>query len=234
MSYTLRVHLPQDELWFVAEWVKNNTNLCLIVQEEATRTHFHALFTCPKTIEQFRKDLRKRFPQLEGNKTYSLKNVKSQKGIEDYLCKGEAKGILPVILKKSSSWTDEKILQHHTSYWERHVTEEESNKQAKQGSDSVISTTSGKVKIRTPTAIEKIAAKVLRQYGQDEVDKWANNEITRSKVIRVMMEYLGESGRGFDMIILKRLYYGVIHQLMPVQSTHVWEDALVRFLDTDR
>ena len=234
MSYTLRVHALQDELPVIAEWVRKNSNICLIVQEEATRTHFHALFTCPKKIEQFRKDLRKKFPNLEGNKSYSLKDVKSQIGIEDYLCKGEHLGEMPIIMEKSPSWTDEKILSHHTSYWERHQTEDNANKLAKTGNDSIIRSV-GKIKVRTPTCVEKVAQKCRNFYGEAEIQSWGyHNEIVRKKVLKILLEYLRDLGKTLDIIVLKRLYFGVLHQLLPQQSDEYWEDALVKFLDTDR
>jgi len=234
MSQTLRVHTFSDELPVVAEWVRKNTTTCLIVREEATREHFHALFETRKKLEQFRKDFRIQFPHLKGNSGYSLKNVRSQIGIEDYLCKGEYLGSLPEILEKSPSWTEEKIYTHHKSYWDRHVTEDVANKQAKNGNDSVVMVSAGRLRIRQPSAIEKIASRIRNHHTEQELNHWTNNDITRRKIIREIMDYLGESGKGFDMIILKRLYYGVLHQILPTESIHVWEDALVRFLDSER
>lgn len=234
MSYTLRVHALQDELPVIAEWVRKNTTTCLIVQEEATRTHFHALFNCNKKIEQFRKDLRKSFPNLEGNKSYSLKDVKSQIGIEDYLCKGEHLGEMPQIMEKSPSWTEDKILQHHKSYWERHVPEEKANTLAKCGNDSVVRTL-GKIKIRSPTCVEKVASKCRNFYGEDEISGWKyHDEIIRKKILKILLEYLRDLGKTLDIIVLKRLYFGVLHQLLPSQSDEYWEDTLVKFLDNDR
>lgn len=177
--------------------------------------------------------MRARFPNLVGNASYSLKNVKSQIGIEDYICKGgETLGEMPEVMEASPSWTEERIFKHHKQYHDRFITEKLANERAKKGSDSVIADNLGKIKVRQPTAIEKIAKKVISTYGEEEVANWCHNSITRTKVIRVMMEHLGEVGKGFDIIILKRLYYGVIHQILPVESTREWEDVLVTFLES--
>jgi len=235
MSIHLRIHGPADQLPVYAEWVRRNTTTCLIVQEAGERDHIHSLIETRKKIEQFRKDMKRQFPSLEGNKDYSMKNVKSQIGIEDYLCKGEDLGQLPIVLQQSVSWTDEKILHHHQSYWERHSTETRANQAAKRGSDSVITGHLGKIKVRTPTCVEKIASKIRNYYGEDEIAGWGyHNEITRKKILKLTLEYLRDLGKTLDIIVLKRIYFGVLHQLLPQQSDEYWEDALVKLLDTDR
>lgn len=235
MSIHLRIHGLEDELPVYAEWVRKNTTTCLIVKETGQRGHIHALIETRKKLEQFRKDMKRQFPNLEGNRDYSMKNVKSQEGIEDYLCKGEGLGNLPFIYQKSISWTDEKIQDHHQSYWNRHSTEEQANKAAKQGSDSITTNEKGKLKIRTPTVVEKIASKIRNFYGEEEVAGWGyHDEITRKKVLTLTLQYLRDLGKTLDIIVLKRIYFGVLHQLLPQQSDNYWEDTLVKLLDTDR
>jgi len=234
MSIHLRIHGLEDELPVYAEWVRKNTTTCLIVKETGERGHIHCLIETRAKLETFRKHMKIQFPQLEGNKSYSMKDVRSDLGIQDYLCKGECLDEMPFVYEKSSSWTEEKILQHHQSYWARHTQETLANTLAKTGNDSIIPAGKpGKIKVRSPTAVEKIAQKVRNQYTQEEIDTWTNNDVVRRKIIHVMMDYLGDVGRAFDMIVIKRMYYGVLHQIMPVESTHVWEDALVRLLDSD-
>lgn len=139
-QYTLRVHTNDEELIVVANWVRNHSTCCLVVREHATRTHFHALFGTRKSIEQWRKDFKKQFPHLEGNKHYSLKNVKSQIGIQDYLCKGgDHLGEWPDIMEQSPYWTDTVIYAHHKSYHERHLPEVKADISAKQGNDVMVS-----------------------------------------------------------------------------------------------
>ena len=234
MSIHLRIHGLEDELPVYAEWVRKNTTICLIVKETGERGHIHCLIETKKKLAQFRKDMKIRFPLLIGNQNYSMKDVKSQIGIEDYLCKGEHLGEMPVVYEKSPSWTDEKILQHHQSYWVRHTEETVANKLVKTGNDSIIGTL-GKIKVRTPTAVEKIASKIRNFYGEEEISGWGfHNEITRKKVLKLLLEYLRDLGKTLDIIVLKRIYFGVLHQLLPQQSDEHWEDALVKLLDADR
>jgi len=234
--YTLRVHEGCYPLSTVAIWVRHNTMECLIVREEANREHFHAIFTIRKKIEQFRKDFRKEFPELKGNSGYSLKDVKSQIGIEDYLCKGEAQGSLPDVIEASPIWTEEKVKGHHESYWKRHEgckTEDEANHLAKTGNDTVILSgtinTLSKLKVRTPTAVEKIAARLRRE---DPERIWTYHQQShRKEVHQLMMRHLGDVGKTFDKLILKRIFNGVWLQLAPQEVTDYWEDSIVNFLD---
>jgi hypothetical protein len=235
MSIHLRIHGLEDELPVYAEWVRKNTTTCLIVKETGERGHIHCLIETKKKLAQFRKNMKERFPNLEGNKSYSMKDVKSQIGMEDYLCKGEHLGEMPFVYEKSPSWTEEKILHHHQSYWSRHTQETLANTLAKTGSDSIIPARPGKLKTRTPTAVEKIASKIRNFYGEEEISQWGyNNEITRKKILKLLLEYLRDLGKTLDIIVLKRIYFGVLHQLLPQQSDDYWEDALVRLLDADR
>lgn len=224
--YTLRVHTSSDELLIVAKWLREHAVFCLVVQEMASRVHFHGIFSTRKNINQWRKDFKKQFPHLMGNKHYSLKDVKSQIGIKDYLCKGgETLGEMPVILERSPYWTDELILKHHTSYHERHMPEVAANLAAKQGSDSIISDNAGRTRVRTPTVPEKVASILLKEYPEKE---WRfNDQIDRTIVYRRMMRTLGEAGKSFDLIVLKRLYNGILHQLCEVESTEFFEHLLV-------
>ena len=235
MSIHLRIHGLEDELPVYAEWVRKNTTTCLIVKETGERGHIHCLIETKKKLEQFRKNMKLQFPNLEGNKSYSMKDVRSDKGIQDYLCKGECLGEMPFVYEKSPSWTDEKIKQHHESYWARHIQETLANTLAKTGNDSIIPAKQGKLKIRTPTAVERIAQKVRNHYGEEEIASWGyHNQITRKKILSILLEYLRDLGKTLDIIVLKRIYFGVLHQLLPQQSDEHWEDALVRLLDSDR
>lgn len=175
---TLRSHKDLDE---VSKWIRNNSTECLIVTETATRDHIHALFIPKsKTIDSFRKQFKKNFPSHIGNQHYSLKDVKSEIGIKDYLCKGETRGQLPIVLQKSSSWTDAIIQEHHDVYWSRHETEEEANAAAKKGSDAIYHVkNSFKPKLRQQTSVEKITARIIATYGEEEVEKWTYNEVTK-------------------------------------------------------
>lgn len=224
-QYTLRVHTYDDELPVVAEWVRQNSTLCLIVREMATRAHFHAIFGTRKSIEQWRKNFKKRFPHLEGNKNYSLKDIKSQIGIKDYLCKGGNLGELPHVMERSPSWTDQKIMEHHQSYHSRHVPEVEAAEAAKQGSDSLVSDTNGRTRVRTPTVCEKVALCLQKEYPDHE---WQfSNTLHRSIVYKRMMKKLGEAGKAFDIVVLKRLFNGVMHQLCEIESTDHFENMIV-------
>jgi len=202
-----------------------------VVREHATREHFHALFSSRKKIEQFRKDFRKNFPDLKGNSGYSLKDVKSEIGIQDYICKGDSLGIMPEVLEASPMWDETKIKGHHESYWNRHEhhkSEEEANVLAKTGNDTLI--ISGmKTKVRTPTFIEKVANKLRKQDPERE---WQFRlEIHRKHIYRTMMESLGESGKAFDKQILKRLFNGVCLQLCEAEVTEWWEESIVNPID---
>ena len=224
-SHHLRVHAPEDELLVIAEWVRSRAMTCLIVREEGTRTHFHAIFGTRKSEAQWRKDFKARFPHLLGNKHYSLRKIRTNDGMEDYLCKGEKPGVLPVVLEASKSWAQSHIQRHHESYWDRHQEEQVSTERAKAGSDSVISDHKGKTLVRTPTQIEKTALALEKQYPDVE---WRYNDITHRKIVyRTMMAKLGEAGKGFDLIILKRLFNGVMHQLCEIESTDYFEQLTV-------
>ena len=224
-THHLRVHALEDELVVIAEWVRQHALVCLIVREQATRAHFHAIFATRKSEAQWRKDFKARFPHLEGNKHYSLRKIKSSDGIEDYICKGEKPGVLPEVMEASRSWTQSHIQRHHETYWDRHQEEQVSTARAKAGSDSVISDHKGKTIVRTPTHIEKTALHLQSKYPDVE---WRYNDITHRRIAyRAMMARLGEAGKGFDALILTRLFNGVMHQLCELESTDYFENLIV-------
>lgn len=224
-QYTLRVHTHEAELIDVALWVRQHSTTCFIVREQATRAHFHAIFGTRKSVDQWRKDFKKKFPHLEGNKHYSLKSIKSQIGIKDYLCKGGNLGELPEILERSPYWTDELILQHHTSFHERHLPEVEAAQAARQGSDSVVVDHAGRSRIRTPTVPERVALSLRRDYPDRE---WRfSNSIDRRIIYQKMMVKLGEAGKSFDLIVLRRLFNGILHQLCEIESSDFFENQIV-------
>ena len=223
-TYHLRVHTFSDHLAVVAEWVRKHSFTCLIVEETATRDHLHALFTIAKTMEQWRKDFKNEFPDLEGNKHYGLKKARSELGLEDYLCKGGKEGELPTILERSPSWTDEKILAHHLSYHKRHTDMELANTIVKTGSD-VVTNIGMKTIIRQPTFPEKIANFVSKEYP---LKKWVLcDENDRKLLYRIMMRKLGDGGKTFDVTVLKKLFNGICLQLCEADVIEHYENVVV-------
>lgn len=84
--------------------------------EEVKRTHTHAWIQDEITIDAFRKQLKKRFPLINGNKDFSIVRVKNPDEMLRYVCKGVSDDHMPLVVGATITKLD--INDYHKRYWE--------------------------------------------------------------------------------------------------------------------
>lgn len=84
--------------------------------EEVRRTHTHAVLQTNITINTFRKQLKKEFPLINGNKDFSIVITKNLDEMLRYVCKGQ-KDKHPLVVK--TTLQHEQVIDYHTRYWEQ-------------------------------------------------------------------------------------------------------------------
>lgn len=232
MFLHIRCH---TDLLKVAKWLKNHSYECFVVREQGDREHIHS-YLQPKTpngnpnIDSYRKQFKKEFPHLKGNKDFSMTVVKSPIGIQNYLCKGNKEGEVPDMLEASPEWDAERILKNHKEYWSRINTEENANTNAKSGSDSAVELIlPPRVKVRQQSAVEKITSRIKKENSDWE--EWSLNHISQKKIISAVARYFGDYGKGFDKFIINRLVNGVKLQLFPLEMEQIIEMSVGGPLD---
>jgi len=87
--------------------------------DEVKRTHTHAVLQTDITINTFRKQLKKKFPLINGNKDFSIVIVKNQDEMLRYVCKGQ-KDQLPLVVETTIN--KELIVDYHKRFWEEQKT----------------------------------------------------------------------------------------------------------------
>lgn len=74
----------------VPQWIIDNVDIdrCIIGKEvDASRPHFQMYINYNKSLSYFRQTFKKRFNEAEGNKDYSLSEVKNRESILSYVMK---------------------------------------------------------------------------------------------------------------------------------------------------
>jgi len=80
--------------------------------------HVHILLFSAKSLAALRKDIQRKFGYL-GNGGYSITVVRDLPKYEQYMCKGEASGKLPVLFSSEGiNYTQEWISEKHEAYYE--------------------------------------------------------------------------------------------------------------------
>lgn len=84
--------------------------------EEVPRDHTHSVVYVNVDKKEFSKQVRKAFPMHKGNRAFSVfDSIEDPVALEQYVCKGEAKGLLPTVLE--TNFTPEEITTRHLAYW---------------------------------------------------------------------------------------------------------------------
>lgn len=90
-----------------------------VAGEAGANVHMHALIITDVVIKNVRNRLLKKFPDLSGNKAYSLTVVEDSEKYRRYLCKGESSEKLPeVVGRQGIEFDDDWVAARHAAYWE--------------------------------------------------------------------------------------------------------------------
>lgn len=119
--FALRVDGDQHQRF--AEWFDGFGSSYFIVREtvDGENVHMHMVFTAEIPIKNIRSRFNRAFPDLTGNKSYSLTGVEDLDKYHRYMCKGNSEDELPEVLAKhgmiyTADWVDDR----HAEYWDVH------------------------------------------------------------------------------------------------------------------
>lgn len=174
--------------------------------DEVNRTHTHALLSTNISLNTFRKQLKKKFPQLNGNSDYSLTQVKDANAMLRYVCKGltyvsdyDPDGtelfIEPPQIIYSSIWPLT-VATAHREYWEENKKLKQSHKQRKQP----------KILTWTELCWEDVQNKVppFEFARREEI-----NAITA-----IVLRHLGSTARKLPLKIISDMVWGFVNALI--------------------
>lgn len=104
------------------DWFNEKEASGFAVKEGTDNPHVHWYLELMgyKNVQSFRVQLTKKFPALKGNAGYSAKPTDDTvERYWQYMCKGDAQGTgVEVFWRQGLLWTDERIEELHTAYWE--------------------------------------------------------------------------------------------------------------------
>ena len=167
-----------------------------MVKEIATNPHTHCVILYPNKTESLRRKFKARFPNYEGNKHFIIQYKEDKEAQYRYVCKGEQHGYTkenPNVLSKSA-FID--VEHYHNAYWE--VNEKLPKKDNEK---------------REKESFSQMVLKDLKRLDR----KWEVHEVDRRIIYDKVMKSLGEKVKVLDVIIVKRLVYGIHNALCPAK-----------------
>lgn len=117
--FALRVDGDQHQPF--SQWFDGLGSSYLIVREtvDGENVHMHMVFTAEIPIKSIRSRFNRAFPDLVGNKAYSLTTVQDLDKYHRYLCKGADEDSLPEILARQGViYTNDWVHDRHGEYWD--------------------------------------------------------------------------------------------------------------------
>lgn len=207
--FHFRVHIDNLNLDKLLGFIKSSSVVVLIVKEMGERPHIHSVITPTKTASTFRQQFLKTFPECKGNKCYSFEEVKDEENMKLYLCKGENRTTLPVVL-----YTTIDTECYHNHYWENN--------------DKLKKDSGHKVKDKSLSWIQEVKRDFLQEYPFDARDlsdpiecKWNPDDITvenytKSKKVLLgfILKRLGKSVKVIDDNVITRLFKGILNSFI--------------------
>lgn len=118
--YALRADVFQGFQLLLCGWLSGIANGWIVAYEEAAdNKHIHAIIDSDLSEKQLRGKFVRKFPDLSGNKGYSLKKCNDDwDAYIRYICKGDSADKPPVIWSRQGLlYTDEKIAAAHAAYY---------------------------------------------------------------------------------------------------------------------
>jgi len=183
---------------------------------EVPRPHTHTAIYTNLDKKAFSVLVRKAFPIHKGNRAFSVfDDISDRYKLECYLCKGKARGTLPVVLE--TNLTEEEILERHNKYWDV-------NEELKGGKTK-------KKKEKTLTWSQRVAAAYVKEYPQRVI-----HHDSRSKFLlyNFVLESLGKDFKSFDEIVLRRLTLGIWNSLLSGYCRYEYaKDSFARVFPED-
>lgn len=213
------------------KYFTERTNRHLLVTEnpdkECEQIHLHVMFESNHLNDQaVRREIKKWFPALSGNKDYSLKTADDNGWV--YVSKGPDMRIqtFPLICSKYGV-TEDEIVEWHNKYWEtRKQTVPQSNKTTEIHQYSVTMVERPpKKKVLTWTQ------RLIQKLKDEDFQCTRTNECLIHLTKRVLRE-MAPDGKALDDFILTRMVQSVFNGLIVGNERDVWEQTYAERVHT--
>lgn len=192
-----------------AQYAVERTTKHILVRENADedckQTHLHIHFESLHSNDQsLRREFKKWFSALSGNKDYSLKQGDELGYV--YVCKGTDSDWeigKPTVL--STTFSEDEIKEFHRRYWNH------KSRVVVKLSETAEPPEPKKKKTRAPSWTERVTEEIRTNYP----DKKWNLDLETDKISLCdkILDRMGDSGKALDEIIFRRIFYAVYNGL---------------------
>lgn len=162
--YHLRIHYEDICLSELVDFIKSRSMVVLIVREtDANRPHIHCvILDFKQTKSTFFQQLKKQYPMLKGNKSYSCEKKNQFPQMVQYCLKGKAVDVPPDVVYYDAEYVDP--VGGHLLYWEVNSLLKAKSKEGNMGSQK---DTSLVLKAKSKTWTEKVYDEIKELYPAD-------------------------------------------------------------------
>lgn len=211
----------------LVEFLKKETNVLLIVFEVShggNRPHIHATIEFKNAVNTFRDKLRKEFPELFGNKSYSISKVRDYDSNIKYCLKGKANDYPHVLY---TTLLDEDVKQYYYEYWklkqticnnkkEAELKTQKSSECCDEGYEAPkkkpkVLTWSLKLKKYIKDNHPDIVHKYITYFNSYKCDDYAK---LQDQLVEIILDHLGRDAKNLDDFIICRFYNAQVNSII--------------------
>lgn len=164
---------------------------------EVNRAHTHTIIFVNETLNNFRKQFKKKFSDY-GRGDYGSCIIESLEKMERYVCKGKDRRD-PPDYRLIKEYEQTHLEQRHNEYWD------ENNKLIHQSVKNV--------KPKKITWMEDVNLYIREQYPEDIFGKWEYNSTGKRIVYDIVMQKLGKLVKKISPKIIRELCDGQLNNL---------------------
>lgn len=178
--------------------------------ESVNRTHTHTLVKTDKNIDAFRKQFKKVFEHLNGNKDFSLQQVSDPEASFRYVSKGLSPTQPPQVV--ASTLGAPLVAQAHVAYWKENARIMDINSITKRK--------------KTGTGRKTWTEETLEELRKDFLGIEVLDEETVIRLTQAVLKKLGKTAKKFSQRILTEMVLGFGNALMleyaPTKKYNEW------------
>lgn len=209
----------------LVNFLKTETDVLVIVHEISKvghRPHIHATLRFHKAVNTFRDKFRKEFPELFGNKSYSISKVRDYESNLKYCLKGIPSDYPDVLY---TTLSDADVKQYYNEYWalqDSILKSKAKSKEVNMGCQNDPSCESTLVKkVKSKTWAQKLTKHIIDEYPllcqglcQHRSGMNVDYDLLHESLTGIILEHLGKESKNLDEFILIRLYNGQLNAII--------------------
>lgn len=208
-AFHIRYTCSDDLQTKIVEFITRNADRYIVSQEVASREHIQSYVETNVVKKTWVNKFNAKFKGMDRRDKYVMPDKGRTKW---YVCKGEKRGELPIVLAKRG-FTDADILKFHNEYWDSvspEIEEQFALNIELKDDENVIQVDKAKKKIpKPPTFMKQCRIELEDEYPDRD---WSMKH--KPTVFKKIMYKLGEGCRNLDHIIISRMTYGVLNSLI--------------------